>query len=90
MRRVDGAWRVPKALLVHGLVTAFENGRLKVADGLPGAEVLVRELQAFKRKVTPHRRTTFEGAGEHDELVVATALAVLWAAMERVLERASA
>ena len=88
-RLVNGVWRVPKALLVHSLVTAFENGRLKVADGLPGAEALVRELRAFKVKITKHRRTTFEGAGEHDDLVVATALAVWWVAMARVMEQVS-
>ncbi len=65
------------------------NARLKVADGQPGADALVRELQAFKVTITKHRRATFEGAGEHDDLVVATALAVWWAAMTRVLERTS-
>ena len=74
IRLVDGAWRVPKALLVHGLVTAFENGRLKVADGLPGAQALVRELRAFKVTITKHRRARFEGAREHDDLVICVAL----------------
>ena len=50
----------------------------------------MRELRAFKRKLTPHRRLTFEGAGEHDDLVIAVALAVWWAAMQKVLDRVSA
>lgn len=62
VRRVDGAWRVAKGLLVHGLVAAFEGGRLKVADGLPSADALVRELQAFEVTITKHRSATFEGA----------------------------
>ncbi len=78
---------MPKGLLVQGLVTTFENGRLKVADGLPGAGALIRELRAFKVKITKHRRLTFEGAGEHDDLVTAVALAVWWAAMQKVLGR---
>ena len=55
-----------------------------------GSSALMRELQGFKRKATCHRRLTFEGAGEHDDLVVAVALTVWWAAMERVLGRATA
>jgi hypothetical protein len=49
----------------------------------------MRELQGFKRKATPHRRLTFEGVGEHDDLVVAAVLAVWWAAMQQVLEGVS-
>ena len=75
---------------MHGLVTAFENGRFKVADGLPGTEALIRELQAFKVAITKHRSARFEGSGEHDDLVTVVALAVWWAAMERVMKRASA
>ena len=57
---------------------------------LAGVGALIRELQAFERKITPHRRLRFEGSGEHDDLVVATALAVWWAAMQKVLGRESA
>ena len=43
---------VPKRELVRGLVTAFENGRLKIAKGLPLADALMDELQAFKVRFT--------------------------------------
>ncbi len=53
---------------------------------MPGIDPLVHALQAFKVTITKHRSATFEGAGEHDDLVVAAALAVWWTAMKRVLQ----
>ena len=77
-RRVNGAWRVPKRILVAGLVTALENGRLRLAKGMAYSEALVRELQAFRVTITSPRHATYGGAGEHDDLVVAVALAAWW------------
>ncbi len=78
----DGeAWRVPKRELVRTLVAAFEGGRLKVAAGLRHAKALTGELQAFQRKVTGAGRTAYGATGgAHDDLVIAVALAVWWAA----------
>ncbi len=53
-------------ILVRALVTAFEGERLKVARGLQYAVALMRELQAFERRVNERG---------HDGLVVAVALA---------------
>ena len=39
---------------------------------------LMRELAAFTVRVTSRGHDVYEGSGEHDDLVVATALAV-WA-----------
>ena len=83
-----GTWRVPKRMLVRALVTAFEAGRLKVARGLPSAGALLRELRAFRRRISEHGHDSYNRAGEHDDLVVATALAVWWPAAERRLARA--
>ncbi len=70
---------VPKRELVRGLVTAFENGRLKIAKGLPLAGALIDELQAFRVTLTAKGRDTYAArSGEHDDLVLAVALAV-WA-----------
>lgn len=78
--RRDGAggWRVPKVKLLRPLVSAVEGGRLKVAAGLPDAEALVRELGAFQRAFTEAGHATFDGVGEHDDLVSAVALGCWW------------
>ena len=77
--RQDGdAWHVPKAELVRALAVAVENGRLKVARRLALAPVLKGELRAFERKIGARGHTAFEGKGEHDDLVVAAALACWW------------
>ncbi len=76
-RRAGGMVYVPKRELVRGLVTAFENGRLKIAKRLPLAGVLKGELQAFKVRFTAKGRDTYAArSGEHDDLVMAVALAV--------------
>ena len=57
-----------------------------MANGLPGGDALVRELLDFKREITKRGNAVFGGAREHDDLVVALALAVWWA--ERRIELA--
>ncbi len=77
----SGMWHVPKRELVRALVVAFEGDRLKVAKGLRHAKALTGELQAFRRKVTGAGRAAYGAtAGAHDDLVIAVALAVWWAA----------
>ena len=71
-------WRVPKRSLVRSLVAAFEGGLLKIARGLRYAEALTRELHAFERRVNARGHDAYNGVGEHDDLVVATALATWW------------
>ncbi len=78
VRCVNGVWRVPKAALVRGLVAAVESGRLKVANGLSGGDALVRELLDFRREITKRGNAVFGGAREHDDLVIAVALACWW------------
>jgi hypothetical protein len=75
----DGTmWRVPKKALLRPLVATTEAGRLKVAKGLREADALLRELQAFQRRITERGHNTFEGIGSHDDLVIAVALACWW------------
>jgi hypothetical protein len=68
---------VPKRELVGKMQTLLQTGRLKIADSLPLADVLRRELLAFKVKMTPGGQETYESAreGDHDDLVIAVALA---------------
>lgn len=68
---------VPKRELVGKMQTLLQGGRLKIADSLPLADVLRRELMTFKVKMTPTGQETYESAREadHDDLVLAVALA---------------
>ena len=76
-RHARGMFYVPKRELVRGLVVAFENERLKIATGLPLAEAFMRELEAFRVQLTAKGRDTYAArSGEHDDLVLAVALAV--------------
>jgi hypothetical protein len=78
-RDVDGAWRVPKRELVSCLQRLLRSRRLRVA-ALPERESLVRELLAFRVKVTAAAHETFGARRErdHDDLVLAVALATWW------------
>ena len=71
---------VPKRELVGKMQTLLQSGRLKIADSLPLADKLRAELMAFKVKMTPTGQETFESAREadHDDLVLAVALACWW------------
>jgi hypothetical protein len=76
----DRAWHVPKKELVSVLQVLLQSGRLKIAN-LPERELLVKELLAFQVKITAAANETFEAWRErdHDDLVLATALACWWA-----------
>jgi hypothetical protein len=80
----DGSYHVPKKDLVGVLQALMQTGRLKVARALPEAEVLTRELAAFRAKVTLAGNETLEAWRErdHDDLVLALAVA-LWYAERR-------
>ncbi|HVK14893.1 MAG TPA: hypothetical protein VM597_39510 [Gemmataceae bacterium] len=80
---VDRVWRVPTRDLVTGLQLALQQRRLKVAPDLPEADLLVRELHAFRAAVTlgstdPAAAADWR-ARPGDDLVLAVALAVWWA-----------
>jgi Terminase RNaseH-like domain len=71
-------WHVAKKELVSALQALLSSGRLKIAPELALAETLVKELKAFKVKITVAGNETFEAWRErdHDDLVLAVALAV--------------
>jgi hypothetical protein len=73
---VDGVYRVPKRELVRGVVTALENGTLRIAAELPYADALKAELADFQARLTDKGSVVFGGKREHDDLVIAVALAV--------------
>ena len=71
-------WRVPKRDLVSTMQVLLQTQRLKVAEGLPDAAVLVEELLNFRVKIDPLTAHDSYGAWrekEHDDLVLAVALA---------------
>lgn len=75
-----GDYRVPKKELVSSLQVAFQSGRLKIASALPLAETLREEILSFRIKtnlVTGHESFEAWREKDHDDLVLATALA-LW------------
>jgi phage FluMu gp28-like protein len=72
------AWRVPKRDLVGGLQVLLQSGRLKIAYTLEHAETLKSELLNFRVKInitTGHDSYEAWRDGDHDDLVLAAALA---------------
>ena len=80
--RSVGSTRHSKSLMpTHDLVTTLQvlhqSERLKVAERLPEAAVLVQELLNFRVRTSAAAHDIYEAwrEGEHDELVLAVALA---------------
>lgn len=73
-------WHVPKRDLVGVLQVLLQNGHLKVAEELPEASVLKREMLGFKVKITQAANDIYGTwrEGEHDDLVLAVAVACWW------------
>jgi hypothetical protein len=79
-RSASGAWHVPKKELIVCLKMLLQCRRLQVA-ALPERTLLLEELQLFQVKITASAKETFQAwrAGDHDDLVLAVALACWWA-----------
>jgi hypothetical protein len=81
--RVSGGWHVAKGELVSVAQVALQRGKLNVAPALPEARTLRDELTTFEVTLTENANATFSHRdGKHDDLVLATALA-LWGAKRR-------
>jgi hypothetical protein len=77
-----GTYHVPKRTLVSRAVAPFEGKRLKIARNMRLVPELVRELENFKVKVnlqTAHDSYEAWRESDHDDLVLALALACWWA-----------
>lgn len=73
-------WRVAKLLLVSRLQAALHAGDLRVAEELPEAQTLVRELQDFRASISDTGHARFGAReGAHDDLVLAVAIGCWWA-----------
>jgi hypothetical protein len=77
----DRSFHVPKKELVTCLQVVMQSRRLRIARTLHESAVLVRELQQFQVKITAAAHETFGvwREGQHDDLVLAVALACWWA-----------
>ncbi len=73
----DGYFRVPKRELIVGLEVLLEQGGLRIAEGMRDGAALVRELAEMRVKLSgsAHQRYGAGRSGEHDDLVLAVALA---------------
>jgi hypothetical protein len=73
-----GWWHTPKRDLVSSLAIALESGALQIAHELRYSQELRRELANFRAKISLSGNDTYSPwrEGTHDDLVLATALAV--------------
>jgi hypothetical protein len=70
-------YRVPKRDLVSAVQVLLQNERLKIPRSLPLAQTLKKELLNFRQKIEPstaHDSYSHWREGEHDDLVLATAM----------------
>jgi hypothetical protein len=76
----NGAWRVPKGVLISGLDARLHTGELRIAAALSDAGALAEELKDFQRKVSDAGRSSWSArTGAHDDLVLAVAISLWWA-----------
>jgi hypothetical protein len=70
-------WNVPKQDLIANLRLLLERGELKIAKGLKGLRMLMRELMDMqaREKSGGGMRIGADRYGQHDDLVIALALA---------------
>src|SRR5579883_924694 len=74
-------WHVAKRELVSTVSSVLQSKRLQISTKLSEYKTLLRELQNFKVKINVNTgNESFEAwrAREHDDLVLATALALWW------------
>lgn len=82
----DGSdYRVPKRDLASTVQVLLQTGRLRIAPALPEAETLMKELLNFRVKITQQGHDTYGvwRDGDHDDLVLAVALACWFAEQRR-------
>lgn len=73
-------WTVPKREVIGAVAVLLQQQRLRVARALPHAETLVKEAQNFQWKVSPTGLDQY-GAwreGQHDDVLLAVAIAAWW------------
>jgi hypothetical protein len=76
-------YRVPKRDLIAAPQVLLQTRKLKIAAALAESETLIEELQNFRYEITRSGNDTYAAwrEGDHDDLVLAVALAV-WVAQK--------
>ena len=71
-------YRAPKRDVVAATKVLLQCGRLRIAEALALSPALVDELLAFEARISPRGHDSYAAGrdGEHDDLVLALALAV--------------
>lgn len=72
-----GDWTVPKIELISAVSLAMASGQLKFARSLALVPALLNELKVFRAK-SGGRQMEAARESDHDDLVLATAIAVWW------------
>jgi hypothetical protein len=78
----EGHWNIPKRDIISNLLILSQGDRLKIVGDLEEAETLAEEFQNLRAKIdirTGHDSYEAWREGQHDDLVLATALATWWA-----------
>jgi hypothetical protein len=81
-----GYWKVPKRELVTRGQTYLQTGRLKISSKLKLADVIVKEMLAFKMKISSSTgNVSFEAWRDaaHDDLVLMLCMGVWWGHVTR-------
>src|SRR5206468_4908202 len=80
----NGVWHVPKRDLITGLQAMLDKEELGLPSRLPAARDLAREIAGMDVKISDRGRVSYGRSreGEHDDLVIATALAC-WRAQRK-------
>jgi hypothetical protein len=72
----DGFHRVSKIIVIHTLQVLLQQRRLRFAQTMAEVPLLIRELQNYRMTITPALNETFNAReGEHDDLILALAIA---------------
>ena len=74
--REGRAWHTPKRDLIAATQVLLQTARLRVAPALPEAATLTNELASYRVKISANGHDSYDAReGEHDDLVLAVALA---------------
>ena len=84
----EDGYHVPKRDLASALQVAFASRRMKLAAGLPLAAEFMKELEAFRVKITKAGTDTYEAWREtdHDDIVLSVAMGVWYATFTRAAD----
>ena len=75
---VRNSWSVPKRNLVSAAQVLLQQGRLKIAAGLPLAATLSQELADYQVRISQAGHDSYSApSGQHDDLLMALSL-VCW------------